>query len=158
MNHIANLPCRVAVRFNPCPAELTLVRITLVNGPVLEGLAARKHGQVGSPRSSGDEGFELRPECVHMRPVTPFDRLLLGLEHRLQAAFGAQPVEVIGIGPAWLPEEPFRVLLVAVVRICEIIGMGHGWGFRRRGVFIRTRNGWLNRFVAIPSDRGKTDG
>ena len=110
--------------------DVNSMRVAVVMRSVGGRPAAQQRGQV--PRSIPISGkcLEDRPEFLHMHTVLPrfgcpscIDPHLQDVHHRLQAAFRAESVQMIGVRPTMTAEECLRVFPVSSMRIEEICGV-----------------------------------
>ena len=120
------------MRLHPLPLEMTPVRVAVVMRPVGEGRPVRKRAQMPRPAPISCELLEDRPEIPHMHAVLPrfwcsglIDRHPEDLHHRLQTAFRAEPVQLIGVRPAVVLEQQLRVRPVTAMGVVEVSGVRH---------------------------------
>ena len=83
-----------------------------------------------APTPTSGEPREDRPKFLHMSTVFPslrcprsIDEHPQGLHYRLQPAFRAESVQLIGIRPTIMTEEYLRIFPVPSMRIEEICGV-----------------------------------
>lgn len=108
------------MRRNPCLRKVSTCRITIMMRPIGKREAIRKHSRMSYRAGTIGKRHEFRPEILNVLLVFPFYGSAAHDQHRLQTAFGAEPVQLIGVRPPLAAEKQLCVLSVALMGVGKI--------------------------------------